>query len=107
MFHFRNRLGKRKTERELEREAIVTTLLALHKDMANIATELSGIRKYLETSREGLEKNDMAILDAVDRLTTRVKELDAGLSDPILKKAGEELPTEAQIKREWFGGDDD
>lgn len=103
MFHFRNRLGKRKTERELEREAIVTTLLALHKDMANIATELSGIRKYLETSREGLEKNDMAILEHLDKLGMRLTELiENGAAAP---KEGEGV-TEAQVKREWFGEDE-
>lgn len=104
MFHFRNRLGKRKTERELEREAIVTALLEMHKDMANIATGLSGIRKYLETSHEGLEKNDMAILENLDKWGTRLGELQEAHSHA---SDDGKKPSEAQVRAEWFGEDDD
>lgn len=116
----RSRLRNRVTKRMLlaELKAVREELMAARKELNSerkaraalgdtVLRRLAQMEERYSKSFEGLEKNDMAILEAIDRESTRLREGIAALHLPAPIGQGDgEVPTEAQIKREWFGEDD-
>ena len=97
MFYFRNRLGKQ------EREQMMAVLIALRNDVVSLKGAIDGLSERLQRNFEGLEKNDMAILERLDKCGMRLGELIENGAAVSEKKDG---VTEAQVKREWFGEDE-
>ena len=98
MFRFRNRLRKQ------EREQTNAVLVAIRNDLENMKVKFAGLSARLDKGFEGLEKNDMAILENLDKLGTRLGELQEAQSH---KPDDGKKPSEAQVRAEWFGEDDD
>ena len=99
MFGIKNRNRLRKQEREQTNAVLV----AIRNDLVNMKVKLAGLSERLDKDFEGLEKNDMAMLESVDKWGERLRLL---IEDgaPVTKR--DEGVSEAQVKREWFGEDE-
>ena len=109
----RSRLRNRVTKRMLFAE-----LMAVREELkeerkrrialgTSVLSRVAQMEERCSKSFDGLEKNGMTILEAIDRESTRLREGIAALHLPApMKQSDGEAPTEAQVKREWFGEDD-
>ena len=102
---FRNRLRKRVTKQELQNElfAIGDVQQKQGEMLQHIVAWLRKLSERMDCGFEGLEKNDMGILENLDKQVTRIIETQEAQSH---KPDDGKKPSEAQVMAEWFGEDE-
>ena len=108
----RSRLRNRVTKRQLleefiavrkelkaEREATASLGKALFERFSQ--TEAGIVKRF-----EGIEQNNMAMLENLDKWGTRLVDEIKNMQAVAFSDEDDKQPTEAQIKREWFGEDE-
>ena len=117
----RKRLRKKVTSEELQNELfamgsvqqkqgeMLSRIVAMQQKQGEMLSRIALIQQKLleraDRGFEGLEKNDMAMLESLDKWGTRLGDLIEGLRVSAPQK--NDAASEAQVKREWFGEDEE
>ena len=106
MFGFQKRKKRRVTNEELQNElfAMGSVQQKQGEMLSRIALMQQKLLERADRGLEGLEKNDMSILEQLDKWGSRLTDL---LNEKVAAvKPSDKDVTEAQVKREWFGEED-
>ena len=106
MFGFQKRKKRRVTNEELQNElfAMGSVQQKQGEMLSRIALMQQKLLERADRGLEGLEKNDMSILEQLDKWGLRLTDL---LNEKVAAvKPSDKDVTEAQVKREWFGEED-
>ena len=103
----RKRLRKKVTNEELQNElfAMGSVQQKQGEMLSRIALVQQKLLERAERSFEGLEKNDMAMLESLDKWGTRLGNQIEGMRVSAPQK--NDAASEVQVKREWFGEDEE